>query len=753
MYRLSSTLRGHEQDVRGVVAINDETVASVSRDGSMRVWTQESGNEDAQGRNWTSRVVYTTDKFLNCICYDHIGQILYFGGKDSLINGCALESSVGEDPRYTLIGHHGNVCSVAFNELTGEVISGSWDKTGKVWFDGSLKHSLEGHTASVWDAKFVPGELTKYITVSADKSIKVWDGSKLERDITNIHTDVIRHVEFLPNSGLSGSSGLVFATCSNDGTIKVLTLDGKVLMTLLGHESFVYSLRFNSMTNELISCGEDRSLRIWDLNSGGKVKQVIRLPALSLWCVDILKNGDIMVGGSDATIRIFSRDSKRWASPEELEEFQKQVESTTLNSQSLGFDESKVSPYEVLQSPGKREGQIVVVRAPNGTLEAHNYSNGHWQKVGEVVGSSGAGSDKKVEYEGKYYDYVFDVDIEEGKPPLKLPVNTTDNPYTVADNFILRHELPLSYREQIVQFIIKNTSGISLGQNIRGDVSSQVGTTGGAGSGAGGYGGPQDKQKFKILPIRNFLSLSSFKVDTIFSGIIKLNEREKTLTDVDIASLGTALNDLGTSTELLYNFCQAIRTKWKNNTPAYDILRLIVYDLPEADNIAEFVEEGLGNKNIVITMLTVRVLVNCFSNKLWGIQLMSSPKVYSSIFETIDTIFPDATERQHIALAVSVATLILNYSVLIVRNPQKYLEMVPIIAEALNGKFGPLEEYQNSEEVAYRLVAAYGNLAIADQSLRRFTNTVPWLQQVKRMYGESSPRFKDLFDDLDSNLS
>ena len=370
------------------------------------------------------------------------------------------------------------------------------------------------------------------------------------------------------------------------------------------------------------------------------------------------------------------------------------------------------------------------------------------------MGSSGAGSDKKVEYEGKHYDYVFDVDIEEGKPPLKLPVNTTDNPYTVADNFIMKHDLPLSYREQIVQFIIKNTSGISLDQNVRSDVSSQVRTTGGSGGGGGGgYGDSQGKQKFKILPVRHFLSLSSFKVDTIFDGIVKLNEKEKTLTDEDIASLGAALNDLGTSTELLYNFCQAIRIKWKNNTPAYDILRLIVYDLPEADNIAEFVEEGLGNKNIAITMLTVRVLVNCFGNKLWGIQLMSSPKVYGSIFETIDTIFPDATERQHIALAMSVSTLIFNYSALIVQNPQKYLEMVPIIAEALNGKFGPLEEYQNSEEVAYRLVVAYGNLAIANQSLRRITGSLPWLQQVRRIYGESSPRFKDLFGDLDSTLS
>ncbi len=31
------------------------------------------------------------------------------------------------------------------------------------------------------------------------------------------------------------------------------------------------------------------------------------------------------------------------------------------------------------------------------------------------------GSGRKQLYNGKEYDYVFDVDVEEGAPPLKLP--------------------------------------------------------------------------------------------------------------------------------------------------------------------------------------------------------------------------------------------------------------------------------------------------------------------------------------------
>jgi PFU (PLAA family ubiquitin binding) len=44
-----------------------------------------------------------------------------------------------------------------------------------------------------------------------------------------------------------------------------------------------------------------------------------------------------------------------------------------------------------------------------------------WQKIGEVVDAVGSG--RKQLFDGKEYDYVFDVDIQDGVPPLKLPYN------------------------------------------------------------------------------------------------------------------------------------------------------------------------------------------------------------------------------------------------------------------------------------------------------------------------------------------
>lgn len=83
------------------------------------------------------------------------------------------------------------------------------------------------------------------------------------------------------------------------------------------------------------------------------------------------------------------------------------------------------------------------------------------------------------------------MDIEDGKPPLKLPINVSDNPYTAADDFLARYELPMSYRDQVVQFILKNTNGISLDQPNDNASSSAV--------------SPSKTSVMKVLPVKQYL--------------------------------------------------------------------------------------------------------------------------------------------------------------------------------------------------------------------------------------------------------
>lgn len=121
-------------------------------------------------------------------------------------------------------------------------------------------------------------------------------------------------------------------------------------------------------------------------------------------------------------------------------------------------------------APGKRNGQTILVK--NGSsVSAHtwNETTSEWDKVGDVVGAKPENEKKsdtnkesgKIYYEGKYYDYIFDVDVDDNLPTLKLPYNINDNPWQVANEFLMRYGLPLTYQQQVVDFIIENSKGIT----------------------------------------------------------------------------------------------------------------------------------------------------------------------------------------------------------------------------------------------------------------------------------------------------
>jgi WD40 repeat protein len=97
-------------------------------------------------------------------------------------------------------------------------------------------------------------------------------------------------------------------------TIRIWTLGGDVLAVLQGHNSFIYSLI--SIPTEsgggLASSGEDGIIKIWN-DEDGEEDQEILVPALSVWSLTTLGNGDLACGCSDNLIWIFTRDEARSA--------------------------------------------------------------------------------------------------------------------------------------------------------------------------------------------------------------------------------------------------------------------------------------------------------------------------------------------------------------------------------------------------------------------------------------------------------
>jgi phospholipase A-2-activating protein len=218
------------------------------------------------------------------------------------------------------------------------------------------------------------------ITGSADDNIRIFDLRRNNAGVVEpravIPTPaVVRALCKLPTGIKGHPSGADFASASNDGIIRLWKLTGQQVGELHGHESYIYSLG-SLPTGEIVSAGEDRTVRIW---SGSQCIQTITHPAISVWSVAVCaESGDIVSGASDNTVRLFSRSADRVADGETLAQFNESVKASAIPQQQLNTTINK----EKLDGPdwlkiysGNKDGQVKMIREDDGSVSAHQWSS------------------------------------------------------------------------------------------------------------------------------------------------------------------------------------------------------------------------------------------------------------------------------------------------------------------------------------------------------------------------------------------
>lgn len=436
------------------------------------------------------------------------------GGKDTIIEVKAPTATSSDHAERLLVGHSHNVCSLDVSPKGTYAVSGGWDGQARVWSASKwdTEYRLAGHgEVAVWSV--VALDENTVVTGCADKNIRVFDLRQSTagecQPIATIYTpDVIRALCRVPKNHPTGAD---IASASNDGTLRLWKLNGQQVAELHGHESFVYSLT-SLPSGELVSAGEDRTVRVW---KGTECVQTITHPAISVWTVAAnQETGDIVTGASDSIARVFTRRPEQVADKQTLKEFEESVKSSSIPQQQMGgINKEKLPGPEFLANKaGTKEGQVQMIKEDNGSVTAHTWSTSQqqWINVGTVVDAVGS-TGKKVEYKGKSYDFVFDVDIEDGKPPLKLPYNLSENPYDRATKFLGDNELPLSYLDNVANFITENTKGATLGQASEAGGPDPYGTE--SRYRPGETSQPQQPQQPKVIPQKEYLSVSAAKYE------------------------------------------------------------------------------------------------------------------------------------------------------------------------------------------------------------------------------------------------
>jgi WD40 repeat protein len=108
----------------------------------------------------------------------------------------------------TLRGHNSRVTSVAFSPDGSKIISGSYDRTIRVWdarTGAEMLPPLRGHDSSIYSVAFSPDGL-KIISEEFDQTTRVWDTSTgVELPCTQTAVDDISRSRSTPVDGLIGS--------------------------------------------------------------------------------------------------------------------------------------------------------------------------------------------------------------------------------------------------------------------------------------------------------------------------------------------------------------------------------------------------------------------------------------------------------------------------------------------------------------------------------------------------------------------
>ena len=162
----------------------------------------------------------------------------------------------------TLKGHSNSVNAIAVTADGKRAISGSWDKTLKVW-DLTTRNelfTLTGHSQRV-KAVAVTADGKRAISGSSDSSLKVWDLTTGKEEFTlKSHSDSVSAVA-VTEDGKRAFSG------SWDKAVKVLELTTKEEeFTLTGYSDLpTNAVALTPDGKRAISGSADNTIKVWDL--------------------------------------------------------------------------------------------------------------------------------------------------------------------------------------------------------------------------------------------------------------------------------------------------------------------------------------------------------------------------------------------------------------------------------------------------------------------------------------------------------
>jgi len=294
---------------------------------SLTRWLEfEGGRRALRDRDAVKELLSKAKPVAHRLTADHINELVTFsicigpGSAEVFLREISgpLETKLREHSRWSkfretvfpnrafskLSGQSGRVYSVAASRDGERIVSGSEDKTVRLWnakTGEAVGDPFFGHGEGVLCVAFSPdGE--HIISGSADKTIRIWDTA----GAGTILQPIIGHTGNVNSVAVSSVGGRIVSG-SDDTTIRLWDAGtGRAVMEpLMGHRSVVWSVAFSLDGERIVSGSKDEAVRVWDAASGRALRE-FKGHSGQVWSVGFSPDGTRIVSGSrDRTIRIW----------------------------------------------------------------------------------------------------------------------------------------------------------------------------------------------------------------------------------------------------------------------------------------------------------------------------------------------------------------------------------------------------------------------------------------------------------------
>ena len=273
-------------------------------DATIRIWETDTGKH-----------LHTLEGHLagiSTIAWMPDSKVIASGSDDKSIRLWYVDS--GKMHPRQLTGHSSYIYSLAFSPKGNMLASGSYDEALMLWDVRTqrLMRSHPAHSDPIGGVDFVH-DGTLIVSCSSDGLIRVWDTASGQCLRTLVHEDNagVTSVCFVPN-------GKYLLAWTLDSSVRLWNyIEGRCMKTYQGHKNEKFSLAgaHGVYTNKeeterrafVASGSEDGRIFIWDVQSKA-VLQTLEGHEGVVFGVDTWEEGNLMVScGNDKTIRIWER--------------------------------------------------------------------------------------------------------------------------------------------------------------------------------------------------------------------------------------------------------------------------------------------------------------------------------------------------------------------------------------------------------------------------------------------------------------